>query len=66
MGETEGLVKVVFCDETGELLGAHLIGAEVTELFRDLRRTSDETTEEELLTVFHINLIRNDTSRLDT
>ena len=33
-GETEGLVKVIFDNKTGELLGAHLIGAEVTEMIQ--------------------------------
>ena len=32
LGETEGLVKTVFDAKTGELLGAHMVGAEVTEL----------------------------------
>ena len=34
LGETEGFVKTVFDAETGELLGAHMIGAEVTELIQ--------------------------------
>jgi dihydrolipoamide dehydrogenase len=34
LGETEGLVKTVFDARTGELLGAHMIGAEVTELIQ--------------------------------
>jgi dihydrolipoamide dehydrogenase len=34
LGETEGLVKTVFNATTGELLGAHMIGAEVTELIQ--------------------------------
>jgi dihydrolipoamide dehydrogenase len=34
MGETDGLVKTIFNEETGELLGAHLIGAEVTEMIQ--------------------------------
>jgi dihydrolipoamide dehydrogenase len=34
MGETEGLVKTIFDEKTGELLGAHLIGAEVTEMIQ--------------------------------
>ena len=34
LGEPEGLVKTVFDAETGELLGAHMIGAEVTELIQ--------------------------------
>jgi len=32
MGEPEGLVKTIFDGKTGELLGAHMVGAEVTEL----------------------------------
>ena len=34
MGEPEGMVKTVFDAKTGELLGAHMIGAEVTELIQ--------------------------------
>jgi dihydrolipoamide dehydrogenase len=34
MGETEGLIKTIFDKKTGELLGAHLIGAEVTEMIQ--------------------------------
>jgi dihydrolipoamide dehydrogenase len=54
LGEPEGLVKTVFDAETGELLGAHMIGAEVTELIQGytVARTL-ETTEAELMhTVF--------------
>ncbi|MBW6506645.1 MAG: dihydrolipoyl dehydrogenase [Rhodobacteraceae bacterium] len=54
LGEAEGLVKTVFDAKTGELLGAHLIGAEVTELIQGyvIGRTL-ETTEEDLMsTVF--------------
>ena len=54
MGETEGFVKTVFDAKTGELLGAHMIGAEVTELIQGyvVARTL-ETTEAELIeTVF--------------
>jgi dihydrolipoamide dehydrogenase len=54
LGEPEGLVKTVFDAETGELLGAHMIGAEVTELIQGytIARTL-ETTEAELMhTVF--------------
>ncbi|MFQ5699191.1 MAG: dihydrolipoyl dehydrogenase [Myxococcota bacterium] len=53
-GETEGLVKTVFDAKTGELLGAHMIGAEVTELIQGfaIARTL-ETTEHELIeTIF--------------
>jgi len=54
LGEPEGLVKTVFNAETGELLGAHMIGAEVTELIQgySIAKTL-ETTEAELMhTVF--------------
>ncbi len=54
LGETEGLVKTVFDARTGELLGAHMIGAEVTELIQGygIAKTL-ETTEAELMhTVF--------------
>ncbi len=54
LGEPEGLIKTVFNAETGELLGAHMIGAEVTELIQGyaVARTL-ETTEAELFsTVF--------------
>ena len=54
MGEPEGLVKTIFDEETGELLGAHMIGAEVTEMIQGytIARTL-ETTEKELMhTVF--------------
>ncbi len=54
MGEAEGLVKTIFDAKTGELLGAHMVGAEVTEMIQGyvIGRTL-ETTEEELMnTVF--------------
>jgi dihydrolipoamide dehydrogenase len=54
LGETEGLVKTVFDAKTGELLGAHMIGAEVTELIQGytIGKTL-ETTEAELMhTIF--------------
>ncbi|MFT3687544.1 dihydrolipoyl dehydrogenase [Paenirhodobacter sp.] len=54
LGEPEGLIKTVFDAKTGELLGAHMIGAEVTELIQGyvIGRTL-ETTEAELIeTVF--------------
>ena len=54
LGEPEGLVKTIFDAKTGELLGAHMIGAEVTELIQGyvIGRTL-ETTEAELMeTVF--------------
>ena len=54
LGEPEGMVKTVFDAETGELLGAHMIGAEVTELIQGygIAKTL-ETTEADLMhTVF--------------
>ncbi|HEX4260569.1 MAG TPA: dihydrolipoyl dehydrogenase [Acetobacteraceae bacterium] len=54
MGEPEGMVKTVFDATTGELLGAHMIGAEVTELIQGyaIARTL-ETTETDLMhTIF--------------
>jgi len=49
LGEAEGLVKTVFDAETGELLGAHMIGAEVTELIHGyVIAKSGELTEEDL------------------
>ncbi|MHA1114349.1 MAG: dihydrolipoyl dehydrogenase, partial [Alphaproteobacteria bacterium] len=53
-GETDGLVKTVFDAGTGELLGAHMIGAEVTELIQGFAVARGlETTEAELMrTVF--------------
>ena len=54
LGEDQGLVKVVFDKKTGQLLGAHMIGAEVTELIQGYVVAMNlETTEEELMhTVF--------------
>ena len=54
LGESEGLVKTIFDAKTGELLGAHMIGAEVTELIQGyVIGRSLETTEEDLMnTVF--------------
>ncbi|SPH17663.1 Dihydrolipoyl dehydrogenase [Defluviimonas aquaemixtae] len=50
LGEPEGLIKTVFDTKTGELLGAHMVGAEVTELIQGyvVGRTL-ETTEGELM-----------------
>ena len=54
LGEPEGLVKTVFDAKTGEMLGAHMIGAEVTELIQGYAvGMTLETTEAELMeTVF--------------
>ncbi len=52
--ETEGLIKVIFAEQTGELLGAHLIGAEVTEMIQGFVIAKQaELTEEDLMhTIF--------------
>jgi dihydrolipoamide dehydrogenase len=54
LGEDQGLVKVIFDRKTGALLGAHMVGAEVTELIQGYVVAMNlETTEEELIhTVF--------------
>lgn len=54
LGEPDGLVKTVFDEKTGQLLGAHMVGAEVTELIQGYVVAMNlETTEEELMhTVF--------------
>jgi dihydrolipoamide dehydrogenase len=50
LGEPEGLAKTVFDKKTGQLLGAHLVGAEVTELIQGFVVAMNlETTEEELI-----------------
>jgi dihydrolipoamide dehydrogenase len=50
LGEMEGLVKTIFDAKTGELLGAHLVGAEVTELIQGFVVAMNlETTEAELM-----------------
>jgi dihydrolipoamide dehydrogenase len=51
LGEAEGFIKTVFDAKTGELLGAHMIGAEVTELIQGyVVGKTLETTEAELMT----------------
>ncbi|HEY2245459.1 MAG: dihydrolipoyl dehydrogenase [Xanthobacteraceae bacterium] len=54
LGEDQGLVKVIFDKKTGQLFGAHMVGAEVTELIQGYVIAMNlETTEEELMhTVF--------------
>jgi dihydrolipoamide dehydrogenase len=50
LGEDQGLVKVIFDKATGQLIGAHMIGAEVTELIQGYVVAMNlETTEEELM-----------------
>jgi len=54
LGEVEGLVKTVFDAKTGELLGAHMIGAEVTEMIQGyaIARTLEGTEADLMHTVF--------------
>ena len=54
LGESEGMIKTIFDDQSGELLGAHMVGAEVTELIQGyVVGRQLETTELELMdTVF--------------
>jgi dihydrolipoamide dehydrogenase len=54
MGEPEGLVKTVFDAATGELLGAHMVGPEVTEMIQGytIARTLESTEAELMHTVF--------------
>ncbi len=54
LGEDQGMVKVIFDKKTGALIGAHMVGAEVTELIQGyVIATNLETTEEELMhTIF--------------
>ena len=54
LGEAEGIIKTIFDAKTGELLGAHMVGAEVTELIQGyVIGRALETTEEDLMnTVF--------------
>ena len=54
LGEAEGFIKTVFDEATGELLGAHMVGAEVTELIQGYVVARQlETTEAELMhTIF--------------
>jgi dihydrolipoamide dehydrogenase len=50
LGEPEGMIKTVFDGKTGELLGAHMVGAEVTELIQGYTIAKTlETTEKELI-----------------
>jgi dihydrolipoamide dehydrogenase len=54
LGDTEGLIKTVFDAKTGELIGAHMIGAEVTELIQGytIARTLESTEAELMHTIF--------------
>jgi dihydrolipoamide dehydrogenase len=54
LGEPEGMVKTVFDARTGELLGAHMVGAEVTELIQGyaIAKTMEGTEQELMSTIF--------------
>ena len=54
LGEPEGMVKTIFNEETGELLGAHMVGAEVTELIQGyvIGKTMEATEAEFMHTIF--------------
>ncbi len=54
LGEPEGMVKTIFDKKTGELLGAHMIGAEVTELIQGyvIGKTAELTEAEFMHTIF--------------
>lgn len=54
LGEAEGLVKVIFDEKTGELLGAHMVGAEVTEMIQGfvIGKTLECTEAELMHTIF--------------
>lgn len=54
IGETEGFVKTIFDDKTGELLGAHMVGSEVTEMIQGyvIAMTLEATEEELMHTIF--------------
>lgn len=54
LGEPEGLVKTIFDAKTGELLGAHMVGAEVTEMIQGyaIAKTGELTEAELMHTVF--------------
>jgi len=54
LGEPEGMIKTIFDEKTGELLGAHMIGAEVTELIQGfgIAKTLEATEEDLMHTIF--------------
>ncbi len=54
LGEAEGLVKTIFDEKTGELLGAHMIGAEVTELIQGyvIGKTAELVEQDYMHTIF--------------
>jgi len=54
LGEPEGLVKTIFDDKTGELLGAHMVGAEVTEMIQGyvIGKTAELVEADYMHTVF--------------
>ncbi len=54
VGESEGFVKILFGDPHGEIIGAHIIGADATEMIAELGLALDmEATYEELISTIH-------------
>ena len=61
LGDTDGFVKTVFDNDTGELLGAHLVGPEVTELIHGFATAAcHETTDEHLLQLVYPHPTRSE------
>jgi len=61
LGESEGLVKTIFDAKTGELLGAHMVGAEVTEMIHGYVVSRQlETTEQDLMNTVFPHLTRSE------
>ena len=54
LGDDQGFVKTIFDKETGELLGAHMVGSEVTELIQgfSVAKTLESTEKELMETIF--------------
>ncbi len=54
LGDTDGFAKLIFDAETGELLGVHMVGENVTELLSELVIAQKlEATEEEIIEAIH-------------
>jgi len=53
-GDTDGFVKLLYASDTGELLGAHIVGAEATELIAELNLAMNmEATVDDVLATMH-------------
>ena len=54
VGESEGFVKIIFGEQHGEILGAHIIGADATEMIAEMGLAMEmEATHEELISTIH-------------